>query len=384
VSLDQSSRERGVERFRTTRWNIVLLSAQSHAAGYKEALGELCNLYWYPLYAFVRRRGYSPEDAQDLTQGFFLNLLEHKALTRVAQQNEEGSAVVTKIIDLGLAKIVHESGSQATISTLGTFAGTPEFASREQFAGVAVDIRSDLYSLGITLWEMLTGKAPFLGTPAEVMHQHLHAPLPLNHLIGVPQPVIVLLGVLLEKDPKQRFQSPAEFLKAMPTITGAIDKGSRITRQILEKKWAPDSHPVTRSPTARLGPKKISTTRLPVTGSNFFGREADIGFLDDAWENKQVNVVTIVAWAGVGKSTLVNHWLLRMAAEHFRSAELVFGWSFYRQGTSGRASSADEFLDAALSWFGDPDPRLGTAWEKGDKTRQAHRASSNLTDSGRL
>src|SRR5262249_23682784 len=78
-------------------------------------------------------------------------------------------------------------------------------------------------------------------------------------------------------------------------------------------------------------------------------------------------VVTIVALAGVGKSTLVNHWLRGMAAKHYRSAELVFGWSFYRQGTSGGTSSADEFLDAALSWFGDPDPRLGTAWEKGER-----------------
>src|SRR6201989_1554939 len=56
-----------------------------------------------------------------------------------------------------------------------------------------------------------------------------------------------------------------------------------------------------------------------------------------------------------------------MATEQYRSAELVFGWSFYRQGTSGGSSSADEFLDAALSWFGDPDPRIGTVWEKGDR-----------------
>src|SRR6202007_2074522 len=87
----------------------------------------------------------------------------------------------------------------------------------------------------------------------------------------------------------------------------------------------------------------------------------------EAWANQQVNVVTIVAWGGVGKSTLINHWLGRMAAEHYRSAQLVFGWSFYRQGTSGDTSSADEFLDAALHWFGDSDLRLGTAWEKGER-----------------
>jgi hypothetical protein len=56
-----------------------------------------------------------------------------------------------------------------------------------------------------------------------------------------------------------------------------------------------------------------------------------------------------------------------MAAEHYRSAQLVFGWSFYRQGSSGDTSSADEFLDAALAWFGDPGPQIGTAWEKGER-----------------
>jgi hypothetical protein len=85
----------------------------------------------------------------------------------------------------------------------------------------------------------------------------------------------------------------------------------------------------------------------------------DIAFQDDTWAKQGVNLVTIVAWAGVGKSTLVSHWLRQMAAEGYRSAELFFGWSFCRQGTSGDTSSADEFLDAALAWFGDPDPRLG-------------------------
>lgn len=50
--------------------------------GSQAALSELCQLYWYPLYAFARRRGYAPHDAQDRTQGFFLHLLEHRALRR--------------------------------------------------------------------------------------------------------------------------------------------------------------------------------------------------------------------------------------------------------------------------------------------------------------
>src|ERR1700756_3427717 len=138
----------------------------------------------------------------------------------------------------------------------------------------------------------------------------------------------------------------------------------------------------TRKQRKRLGPEKISVARLPITGSDVFGREEDLAFLNDAWANQHINVVTIVAWAGVGKSTLVNHWLGWMAAEHYRSAELVFGWSFYRQGTSGGTSSADEFLDATLAWFGDPDPRIGTAWEKGERLAKlvAHRRTLLVLD----
>jgi len=95
---------------------------------------------------------------------------------------EEGGVVTAKIIDLGLAKPAPDAPAEAAISTPGAFAGTPEFASPEQFADVGVDIRSDLYSLGVVLWEMETGQAVFKGSAAEVMYQHQHAPLPLERL----------------------------------------------------------------------------------------------------------------------------------------------------------------------------------------------------------
>ena len=96
---------------------------------------------------------------------------------------EEGNAVTAKIIDLGLAKPVTEARLlKLRFQLPGAFAGTPEFASPEQFAGVQVDIRSDLYSLGATLWKMLTGQTPFRGTSAELMYQHLQAPLAIGQL----------------------------------------------------------------------------------------------------------------------------------------------------------------------------------------------------------
>jgi serine/threonine protein kinase len=279
---------------------------------------------------------------------------------------EEGGTLTAKIIDLGLAKPAPDAPADAAISIPGTFAGTPEFASPEQFAGVGVDTRSDLYSLGLVLWVILTGHVVFSGSPAEVMYQHQHASLPLEKLEAVPQPIIVLIEKLLEKDPAQRFQTPDELLKAIQTVMSAIDARRTITRHSLRKTLA-GSRAVTRGPMAMLHPEKISVARLPITGSDVFGREEDIDFLDRAWANQNVNIVTIVAWAGVGKSALVNHWLRRMASDNYRSAELIFAWSFYRQGSNGEASSADEFLDSALTWFGDPDPRLGTPWEKGER-----------------
>ena len=295
---------------------------------------------------------------------------------------EEEAEPAVKIIDLGLAKITTDLPAEAAISLPGEFAGTPVFASPEQFAGVPVDIRSDIYSLGVTLWVMMTGKAPFRGTPAEVMYQHQHAPLPLEQLGDVPQPVVVLLELCLEKDPGRRFQDPAELLKVMPIIVDRIYARRKIARESLRKPPSAAAHTRTGRSTTPVRPKQISVGRLPITGKDLFGRDEDIAFLDAAWANPLVNIVTIVAWAGVGKSTLLNHWLGRMAAEHYRSARLVFGWSFYRQGSSGGTSSADEFLDAALIWFGDPDPRNGTAWEKGERLAKliAHRRTLLILD----
>jgi RNA polymerase sigma factor (sigma-70 family) len=83
VERDLGPLEEGAASFHTTRWTIVMKAAQSQAPGGKSALAQLCRTYWYPLYIFARRRGYSPDDAQDLTQGFFLDLLKHRALASV-------------------------------------------------------------------------------------------------------------------------------------------------------------------------------------------------------------------------------------------------------------------------------------------------------------
>jgi TolB-like protein/Tfp pilus assembly protein PilF len=122
----------------------------------------------------------------------------------------EGASVNVKVIDFGLAKAASSAHSDPTLSTPGTFTGTALFASPEQCAGSEVDTRSDIYSLGVTLWEMLTGKLPFTGTTVQVMGQHLHAPLPLQQLKNIPEAAVDLLKRMLEKDPGRRPQNPSQ------------------------------------------------------------------------------------------------------------------------------------------------------------------------------
>jgi RNA polymerase sigma-70 factor (ECF subfamily) len=69
--------------FQTTHWSLVLAACDSQAPGSLLAFAELCQIYWYPLYAHVRRNGYDADNAQDLTQGFFQHLLERKSLRHV-------------------------------------------------------------------------------------------------------------------------------------------------------------------------------------------------------------------------------------------------------------------------------------------------------------
>src|SRR6516165_5316304 len=77
--------QNGAAAFTTTHWSVVL-AAQGDSPAAQAALEKLCRTYWWPLYGYVRRQGYSPEEAQDLTQGFFALLLERKDFDAVRQE----------------------------------------------------------------------------------------------------------------------------------------------------------------------------------------------------------------------------------------------------------------------------------------------------------
>lgn len=72
--------------FAATRWTVVLAAARSDTTHARDALAQLCQIYWYPLYACVRRKGYAPPDAEDLTQAFFARLLDHHSIAAAKQE----------------------------------------------------------------------------------------------------------------------------------------------------------------------------------------------------------------------------------------------------------------------------------------------------------
>ncbi|MCP5049959.1 MAG: ATP-binding protein, partial [bacterium] len=110
----------------------------------------------------------------------------------------------------------------------------------------------------------------------------------------------------------------------------------------------------------------ISISRLPTTGAKLFGREKELSFLDEAWEEKHTAIVSLIAWGGVGKTSLVNEWLNLMGKKDYKEAKKVYGWSFYSQGAAeGKQSSADEFIRETLKWFGDVNPDEGSGVDKG-------------------
>jgi len=118
---------------------------------------------------------------------------------------------------------------------------------------------------------------------------------------------------------------------------------------------------------------KIAPTRLRHGADHLFGREQELAALDQTWKNPSKHILTIVAWGGVGKTSLVVEWMARKAAANWPDFDRVFDWSFYSQGTREHgAASTDTFIVTSLEFFGDPvlARSASSSWEKGARLAQ--------------
>jgi len=140
---------------------------------------------------------------------------------------EDDGEMIVKVIDFGLVKSALVSSTAGALTSTG-FVGTPYFASPEQLDQRSEDIRSDIYSLGVTLWFMLTGKPTFMGSVASVIAQHLDKVPEFESLAVLPACVVGVLRKMLEKDMEARIP-PQELrteLKHCIEILQSADKAS--------------------------------------------------------------------------------------------------------------------------------------------------------------
>ena len=139
-----------------------------------------------------------------------------------------------KVLDFGLAKILSDDREQRRVTLRGSVFGTPAYMSPEQCEGVTDDPRSDLYAIGVTAFELLTGQLLFDGSPLDVADQHLDTapdrPSARAPSMMIPAEVDLVVLKCLEKDPHRRYQTGKEIVAALKEVPGLATGRSRMRR----------------------------------------------------------------------------------------------------------------------------------------------------------
>lgn len=183
----------------------------------------------------------------------------------------------------------------------------------------------------------------------------------------VPEPLRGQTFYVVDSDPNYEALYDALLNQSgvVPGPVGTPKRKPRATGQPLSFTSAAEAKDSTSDVT-----RKIARTQLDKHAPRvLFGRETELEALDAAWANGALNVYTLVAWGGAGKTSLVFHWVqTRFAAKDWPDIKRYFDWSFYSQGTGeSRQTSADLFIAKALEFFGDPDPTVGGPHERGER-----------------
>jgi len=156
--------------------------------------------------------------------------------SNIMLESDPSGALIVKVIDYGIAKVVGAEADRGAEKTQPGFIGTPAFASPEQFAPseqMKIDTRSDIYSLGVTFWYLLSGRVPFVGRTLEDIRVRQTEPLPVEQLKGlhIPTRCLALLKSMLAPDPKDRPQSAREVLSAVHRCSTKFSTEARSRRR---------------------------------------------------------------------------------------------------------------------------------------------------------
>ena len=181
------------------------------------------------------------------------------------------SSGALKITDFGIARIESSSMTQ-----MGTVMGTPAYMSPEQFMGQTVDQRTDIYSAGVLLFQLLTGERPFEGGLTAIMHKVLHTapPKPSDLSVTAPAAFDAVVARAMARRPEDRFDSAAAFSAALtaalaggPAVLagGPAEDGTVLARRVPAPPAppAPPPRPVARAPAASVA-RSPAARRIPV------------------------------------------------------------------------------------------------------------------------
>ncbi len=236
-----------------------------------------------------------------------------------------------KVLDFGIAKLAMNNPNLMNLTGTGII-GTPQYMSPEQCQAHRIDGRSDVYSIGIIAYEMLTGKLPFdEPTPlATVIAQVKQKPKPLRELRPeIPPALEAIVMRALEKSPANRYQTAEEFAEAFRSVQRQLAPGSvsMVTPQGIPALPL-ESSPAAQGPFTRVVPAEApalpksstlppSSVHLPtgMSGGEFVGRTPELGVLIAAWQSvttRRGRPVVIFGEAGIGKTRLIEQFMIRL------------------------------------------------------------------------
>ena len=249
-----------------------------------------------------------------------------------------------KILDFGLAKVcgppVAEDQSEEEALTLdGVIPGTTSYMSPEQVRGEEIDARSDLFSLGVVLYEMATGQRPFVGkNRVLLMNAILNAqPAPATKVnSSLPAALETIIARTLEKKREKRFQNAADICSDLKRLKGETEKAraavsnaapimsdSRPVRNIFTRYLARELAAI-RDRFWEKPVKQVETrsANLPVQRTGFVGREKEIAAVKELLLRQDVRLVTITGPGGIGKTRLAVQ-VASGLVEHFPATYFV-------------------------------------------------------------
>lgn len=235
-----------------------------------------------------------------------------------------------KVLDFGIAKLAMNNPSLMNLTGTGII-GTPQYMSPEQCQAHRIDGRSDVYSIGVIAYEMLTGKLPFdEPTPlATVIAQVKQKPKPVRELRpDIPPALEAVVMRALEKSPANRHQTAEELSEAFRTVQRQLSPGGAVISTppalvALASESPPAQEPFTRivpgelPPPVGAGAAGPDTVRPPtgMSGGEFIGRTPELGVLIAAWQSvatRRGRPVVIFGEAGIGKTRLIEQFLIRL------------------------------------------------------------------------